>query len=221
MVSGSIGTARARIDWGQVSLIATIPVTKHVKNKFDSAGHSQLLENSVDVVPYRVFLYFELLSNFAVLQAVGDEANHIFLATCQEWHSVGIAKVERFNMGESVYQMFEIFVAGPDLSPVDRLNALGEGFQGMTAVENTSRPITKSVHHTLGLGTLQEHDRRSVARVSCFLEDLDARFRAVLKLFADQRDICFVRSQFAYNLVRTTGQRFNREAFSAMRERIL
>jgi len=65
-------------------LIATIPVTKHIhtyKDKFDPAGYSQLLENSVDVIPYGMFLYFELLSDFAVLQAVGDEANHISLAT--------------------------------------------------------------------------------------------------------------------------------------------
>jgi len=39
-VIGSIGTAKGTIDWGQVSLIATIAVAKHIKDKFDSAGDS-------------------------------------------------------------------------------------------------------------------------------------------------------------------------------------
>jgi FAD/FMN-containing dehydrogenase len=39
-VSGSIGIAKARIDWGQASLIALIPVAKHIKDKFDPAGDS-------------------------------------------------------------------------------------------------------------------------------------------------------------------------------------
>jgi hypothetical protein len=51
--------------------------------------------------------------------------------------------------------MFEIFVAGPDLSLMDRLDALREGFQGMTAIENTSRTVTKSVNHSLGFLTSQ------------------------------------------------------------------
>ena len=63
------------------------PGTKHIKDKLDAAGDSQLLEDSVDVIPDGMFLYFESLSDFAVLQAVGDEANHIFLATRQQGHS--------------------------------------------------------------------------------------------------------------------------------------
>jgi hypothetical protein len=65
-------------------------VTKHVKDELDSAGDSQLFEDSVDVVPDGVFLYLKPLSNFAVLQAVGDEADHILLATRQQGNSMGI-----------------------------------------------------------------------------------------------------------------------------------
>ena len=68
-------TGKGTIDWGQASLIATIPVTKHIKDEFDPAGDSQLFENSVDVVPDGMFLNLKPLSNFAVLQAIGDEAN--------------------------------------------------------------------------------------------------------------------------------------------------
>jgi hypothetical protein len=50
-VIGSIGTANGTIDWGQASLIGTLPVTKHVKDELDSAGDSQLFEDSVDVIP--------------------------------------------------------------------------------------------------------------------------------------------------------------------------
>src|SRR4029077_15183105 len=117
--------------------------------------------------------------------------------------------------------MFEIFVTGPDLSPVDHLDALGKGFQGMTPVENTPGAITKGVHNTLGFGALQEHDCRSMMRVSRLLKDLDACFRAVLKLFTDQCDVCLVFCQLANDLLGTPGQCFDREASSAMRERIL
>jgi hypothetical protein len=74
-------------------LIATIPVTKHVEDKFDPAGDSQLLEDSVDVVPDGMFLYSKPLSDFAVLQAVGDEADHIFFAARQQGYSFGIIKL--------------------------------------------------------------------------------------------------------------------------------
>jgi hypothetical protein len=53
-------------------LVAAIPVTKHIKDELNSAGDSQLLEDSVDVVPDRMFLNLKPLSDFAVLQAVGD-----------------------------------------------------------------------------------------------------------------------------------------------------
>ena len=83
-------------------LIATIPVTKHVKDELDSGGDSQLFEDSVYVVPDGMFLDLKPLSDFAVLQAVGDEADHILLATGQQGHSVGIVKVKWFNIGKSV-----------------------------------------------------------------------------------------------------------------------
>jgi len=75
--------AKGTIDWGQASLIATIPVTEHIKDELDPAGDSHLFEDSVDVVPDRMFLHLKPLSDFAVLQAVGDEADHIFFATRQ------------------------------------------------------------------------------------------------------------------------------------------
>jgi hypothetical protein len=65
-------------------------VAKHIKDKLDSAGDSQLLEDSVDVVPDRMLLHLKPLSNFTVLQAVGDEANYIFLAAGQQGRSTGI-----------------------------------------------------------------------------------------------------------------------------------
>jgi hypothetical protein len=65
-------------------------VTKHIKDELDSAGDSQLLEDSVDVVPDGMFLDLQSLSDFAVLQAVGDEADHIFLAAGQQGRSTGI-----------------------------------------------------------------------------------------------------------------------------------
>jgi hypothetical protein len=36
---------------------------------------------------------------------------------------------------------------------------------------------------------MQEHDGRSALRVSQFLKDLDAGLRAILKIFADERDV--------------------------------
>ena len=71
-------------------LLATIPVAKHIKDKLDPAGDSQLLEDSVDVVPDGMFLHLKPLSDFAVLQAVGDEADYIFLAKGQQGCSRGL-----------------------------------------------------------------------------------------------------------------------------------
>ena len=79
------------------SLTATIPVTKHIKDKLDSAGDSQLLEDSVDVVPNGMFLHLKPLSNFAVFQAIGDETDHVFLAAGQQGRSMGIAYMKRLR----------------------------------------------------------------------------------------------------------------------------
>ena len=40
-------------------LIAPIPVTEYIKDELDSVGDSQLLEDSVDVVPDGMFLYLK------------------------------------------------------------------------------------------------------------------------------------------------------------------
>ena len=76
-------SAKGTIDWGPARLIAALPVAKHIKDEFDPAGDFQLLEDSVDVVPDGMFRHLKPLSDFAVLQTVGDEADHIFLATGQ------------------------------------------------------------------------------------------------------------------------------------------
>jgi len=58
-------------------------MAEHIEDKLDSTGHSQFLENSVDVVTDGVFFDFKLLGDFAVLQSVGDEMNHFLFAPCQ------------------------------------------------------------------------------------------------------------------------------------------
>ena len=80
-------------------LIATIPVTKHIKDELDSAGDSQLFEDSVDVIPDRMFLHFEPLSDLTVLHAVGDQTHHILLATGQQRDSFGVVQMNRLDMG--------------------------------------------------------------------------------------------------------------------------
>jgi len=73
-----------------------------VKEELDSAGDSQLVEDSVDIVPDGMFLNLKPLSDFAVLQAVGDEADYIFLASGQQGHSRGVVQVKWLDMRKSV-----------------------------------------------------------------------------------------------------------------------
>jgi hypothetical protein len=61
-------------------LLATIPVAEFIENQLDPGRHSQFFEDPTEVVPYRMFLNFKPFSDFAVLQAVGDEMNHFFFA---------------------------------------------------------------------------------------------------------------------------------------------
>jgi hypothetical protein len=80
------------------SLNATVTLTKCIQDEFHAAGYSQLLKDPVDVVPYGMFLYFELLSNFTVLQAVRDEMDDFFLAMGQQGHLIGFVKMRRQDM---------------------------------------------------------------------------------------------------------------------------
>ena len=64
-------------------LLATIPVVECIKNQLDSGRHSKFFEDSIEIIPYRMLLNFKPFSDFAVLQAVGDEMNHFFFAPGQ------------------------------------------------------------------------------------------------------------------------------------------
>jgi hypothetical protein len=92
-------------------------MAERIQNQLNSVRHAKFFEDPIEVVPYRMLLNFKPLSDFAVLQAVGDEVDHFFLAARQWRHSVGILEVERFTLAQSAYEMFEVFIAGADLSP--------------------------------------------------------------------------------------------------------
>ena len=105
------------------SLIILIPLVERVKNQLDAAGDSQLIEDPVQVVPDRVLGNFEPLGDFAVLHAIGHQADHIFLAARQQRRAIGTVELDGFNVRECVDQMFEVFVTRPNLPLVDRLDA--------------------------------------------------------------------------------------------------
>ena len=54
-----------------------------LENQLDPSRHSKFFEDSIKVVPHRMFLNFKPLGHFEVLQAVGNEMNHFFLAPRQ------------------------------------------------------------------------------------------------------------------------------------------
>jgi hypothetical protein len=110
-------TARSKgVVTTQGSLTAIFPVTKYLKDKFNSAGDTQLFEDSIDVVPDGVFFHFELLSDFAVLQAFGNQANYLFFATRQKGHSVHIIELKSFALAQGIHDMPEVLIVGPVLS---------------------------------------------------------------------------------------------------------
>ena len=61
-------------------LRAAISVAEGVENQFNPGRHSKLFEDPIEVIPYRMLLNLKPLGDFAVLQPVGDEVNHFFLA---------------------------------------------------------------------------------------------------------------------------------------------
>ncbi len=73
--------------------------SKYIKDELDAAGDSQLLEDAINIIPDRVFLHSQPLSDLTVLHAVGDETDHILLATRQQGHSLGIVQLNRLEMG--------------------------------------------------------------------------------------------------------------------------
>lgn len=68
-------------------LVTAIPLTERIKNQLDSGRDSQLFENSVEVVAYRMVLHFDVLGNFAVLCVVSDGVHRVSLMTvvCRAW----------------------------------------------------------------------------------------------------------------------------------------
>src|SRR6266436_847654 len=105
-----------------------------------------------------MLLNFESLSYFAVLQAVSHQPGHIFLATRQQRVSVGIVKLNWLHLNKSGQNMFKVLGAGPDFPLVDHPYTFREVFQGISATENTTCTLTKSIYHAVGRGVLHEHD---------------------------------------------------------------
>ena len=93
-------SAKRTFDWGRARRVTTLPLAEYLRDKFDSAGNSQLFKDSVDVVTDGMFLHRKPVSDFAVLQTVGDEANHIFFAACQQGHSFGVVKLKKIEVSE-------------------------------------------------------------------------------------------------------------------------
>jgi hypothetical protein len=154
---------------------------------------------------------------FAVLQTICNQPGNILLATRQQRHSVSIVELKRFEMAKSVYKMFEIFIAGPDLPRVDRPDAFRKSFQGMSAVEDTPCAFTKGADHAVRLGALTENDGSGVGvRAPQLVENLETGLRAVLKLFADKSDMGFVCPQFANDRPRTSRQCLDCKAFFSL-----
>ena len=124
-------------------LIVLIPLIESMKNQLDAARNSQLIEDSVQVVSDGMLGNSKSLGNFAVLHAIGNQPDNILFAPREERSTHGIIEVERFDVREGVDQMFEIFVARPDLPFVDRFGAFGQSLQGVRAVKNTPRSPEK------------------------------------------------------------------------------
>ena len=55
-------------------------MAESVADQLHSVRYSEFFKYPIEVVPYRMLLNFKPLSDFAVLQAVGDEMDHFFLA---------------------------------------------------------------------------------------------------------------------------------------------
>jgi hypothetical protein len=72
------------------NLAVATPMAEHIKDELDPSGDSQLFEDPVNVVPDGVLLHFEPVSDFAVLQAIGDEENHVSLAASQQRCAMGV-----------------------------------------------------------------------------------------------------------------------------------
>ena len=68
------------------------------------------------------------------------------LAGCTETHAAtGLDNSEWFELGEEPGEEDEILVVGPDLSPRDRPNALGQQLERRNTVTDTSRTAAKCV----------------------------------------------------------------------------
>jgi hypothetical protein len=66
-----------------------------------------------------MLLHLESLRDFAILQAIRNQANDIFLAARQQRHPVGVVELNWFGVDQCGQNMFNVFVAGPDLSAMD------------------------------------------------------------------------------------------------------
>ena len=107
-------------------------------------------------------------------------------------------------MSKSIKDMFNIFVADPNLSLMDYLDALREAFQGVTAIENATRAFTKCSYDIGGLATRQEHNGGYLMpKVPQLLQHPEPGQRTVIKLRTDEGDVWFEWFQFSNDFVRT------------------
>src|SRR5579872_6019426 len=99
-----------------------------------------------------MLLHLESLRDFAILQTIRNQSNNLFFAARQQWHAVGVVELNWFGVDQCGQNMFNIFVAGPDLSAMDGLDTFGERFQRVRAIEDSPGSVTKGVNDAFRLG---------------------------------------------------------------------
>src|ERR1700723_972332 len=119
-----------------------VSVAESVEHNFDPAGYSQFVENAEQIVFDGVFGQLETLSDLAIGKAFGHATHHIGFAHGKQ-PTVYVQTAREPGLSQSLEDVLQFGAAGPNLTVVHTLDALGQQAKRFGAAENALGPGSK------------------------------------------------------------------------------
>src|SRR6266550_7322429 len=170
---------------------AHILASNGIERELHPAGNPELVIDTAQVVPNRMFGNAHLLTELARAHALRQKVHDLCFAWCKKTHAAtGLDNSEWFELREETQEEGEILVTGPDLPAVHRSNALGQQLERGNAVEDTSRTSSKRVDDQFTVANRNHHDRRCFRTIhGQALQDAVARHLPIPQMSINQSNI--------------------------------
>lgn len=136
-----------RESWpGVGETLGLLPLPQEVQHELNAARNAQLIVNAEEVIAHRVLTDAELDADFPARESFGEQRSDIIFALGEQGPSRVVNRAEGAGLYKRFEQIMELVTVGPDLTLVNRLDALAKCLKRLTATKDAMSSRTKRVY---------------------------------------------------------------------------